>query len=113
MWTMKCFVWSILALLYPASSHPDRVEQYKPYEDKLDTRGIDFPMKISSISKFERQNPTISVNVFGIDESEENSDDQNIIFPLRITTYKEREYHVNLLFQSLQIIRASSKICLL
>ena len=87
----KCFVWSVLASLYPACLNANRLENYKPYEDKLNTKGIDIPMKISSINKFERQNPTISVNVFGIDEPEEDLDDQNIIFSLRINHHVQRK----------------------
>jgi len=52
--------------------------------------GIDCPVKITDIAKFERQNTNISVNVFGLDGTK--------IFPLRITTIKDAPHHVNLLY---------------
>ena len=43
------------------------------------------------MNKFEKQNPTISVNVLGYD------DENKIIYPLRISKMDKREHEVNLL----------------
>ena len=89
----KCFLWSVLAALHPVNrkDHPHRVQHYKCYEHQLNVSGIEFPMKVKDISKFERQNPTISINLFGYEEKE--------LFPVYITEHK-KEQHVNLLLIS-------------
>ena len=89
----KCFLWSVLAALHRVNwkDHPFRVQHYKCYEHELNVSGIEFPMKVKDISKFERQNPTISINLFGYEEKE--------LFPVYITEHK-KEQHVNLLLIS-------------
>ncbi|KAK3742158.1 hypothetical protein QZH41_020479, partial [Actinostola sp. cb2023] len=90
---LKCFLWSVLAAKHPIHwrDHPHRVNHYKPYESELNMVGIDYPVKIDQVKKFERENPTISVSVFGFEEQE--------LFPLYITKDK-KELHVNLLLYS-------------
>ena len=83
----KCFLWSILASIYPQRDNPSRVTKYLPYENTLNITGIEYPVKRQQISKFEQQNVDVSVNVF---EYEENK-----VFPTRIT--ERRRHHVNLL----------------
>ena len=89
----KCFLWSVLAALHPVNrkDQPHRVQHYKCYEQELNVSGIEFHMKVKDISKFERQNPTISINLFGYEEKE--------LFPVYITEHK-KEHHVNLLLIS-------------
>ncbi|KAK3718101.1 hypothetical protein QZH41_017198 [Actinostola sp. cb2023] len=89
----KCFLWSVLAAKHPIHwrDQPHRVNHYKPYESELNMAGIDYPVKIDQVKKFERQNPTTSVNVFGLEEQE--------LFPLYVTKDK-KELHVNLLLYS-------------
>ena len=89
----KCFLWSVLAALHPVhwKDQPHRVQHYKGYEQELNVSGIEFPMKVKNISKFEKQTPTISINLFGYEEKE--------LFPVYITERK-KEQHVNLLLIS-------------
>lgn len=84
----KCFLYSVLAKLYPAKNNPSRVNHYHAYLNKVNMRGIQYPVPLSQISKFENQND-ISVNVFGYEEKE--------IFPMRITKSKKKS-HVDLLY---------------
>ena len=51
---------------------------------------MSFPAKLRDINKFEKQNPNISVNVLGCD-------DENKIYPLRISEMNKRLHEVNLL----------------
>ncbi|KAK3731226.1 hypothetical protein QZH41_004694 [Actinostola sp. cb2023] len=89
----KCFLWSVLAAKHPVDrrDQPHRVNHYLPYESELNMTGMEYPVKVSQLKKFERQNPTISVNVLGYEQDE--------LFPLYIT--KEKQVgHVNLLLYS-------------
>ena len=86
----KCFIWSILAGLHEQKVNPNRVNLYKPYEKELKVDGIEFPMTVNQIPKFEKQN-TISINVIAYDERE--------LYPIYVTKFKF-ERHVNLLLIS-------------
>ena len=81
----KCFLWSVLAALHPQAYHPERVQCYLPYKDELNLDGIQLPMSLKQISKFEKQN-NISINVFGYEDD---------IFPLHISSFRFHQ-HVNL-----------------
>ena len=49
-----CFVWCILAYLYPVEDHKDRISKYDMYKHTLNIKGLEFPMKVKDIPKFER-----------------------------------------------------------
>jgi len=51
--------------------------------------GIEFPVSLKAITKIEKQNPEISINVLGYED--------RTIFPLRISNVEDRRYEVNLL----------------
>ena len=74
----KCFQWCILRYLYPLHKQATRINDLKKYEDELNFKGIDFPIKLKDITKFENQNPSIpGVNVFSVNENKK-------IYPLRL-----------------------------
>ena len=73
----KCFLWCILRYLYPRDRDEERIGDLKKYEFSLNTKGINFPMNVNSITKFEKLNPQLpGINVFSEDENK-------IIYPLR------------------------------
>lgn len=84
----KCFLYSVLAKLYPAKHNPSRLNNYLPHLNKVHMVGIQYPVRLTQITKFENQND-ISINVFGYEDKE--------IFPMRITTSKGKS-HVDLLY---------------
>ena len=93
-----CFMWSILAALHPADHNPQRVSHYEPFKDELNFLGIEFPMTIDQIPKFEKLNPEISVTVLGIEEADKK-DQASKLFPLRVPD-KQQEHHVVLIYWS-------------
>lgn len=87
----KCFMWSVLAKLHPIKGHACRVTKYYQFQHELNFTGISFPVKLTSIKRFEALNSTISVNVYAYDSEAEKK-----FVPVRLT--KEiKETHVNLL----------------
>ena len=79
----KCFTWSVLRALDPREEHAERIDKYlKQKEDSLNMTAIEYPVSLKAIDKFERQNPTISINVFGHEE---------YVYPLRVSKYEDRE----------------------
>lgn len=85
-----CFLWSIMAALFPAKSNADRVSSYPDFNDKLNLKNMSFPMTLSDIKCFEKNNPQISVNVYGLKKNK-------IVGPL-YKTQKRSSKHINLLF---------------
>lgn len=87
----KCFQWAILAGIHKFKN-ANRVQNYMPYKDSLNFRGISFPVAESDFHKFERQNH-ISINVFILNET---TDEKFDVAPIYITRNKQKK-HVNLL----------------
>ena len=74
----KCFLWCVLRYLHPREKHSTRINDLREYENDLNFKGIDFPVKVKDIQKFENQNPNLpGINVFSIN-------DNNKIYPLRL-----------------------------
>ena len=96
----ECFKWSVLAALHPAEHHTERITHYQPYKDELNFDGINFPLTIDQIPKFEKRNPGISVTVIGIDKPESKEKGvilPSVLFPLRVPD-QQLEKHVVLLY---------------
>ena len=74
----KCFLWSILRHLHPREKHSPRINDLKKYENDLNFKEINFPVKVKDITKFENQNPDLpGINIFSLN-------DNNKVYPLRI-----------------------------
>jgi len=65
-----CFQYSILASLHPVNRSTHLPSSYVKFMRELNMNGIDSPVTLSSIPKFEQQNPSISVNVLVHHEGE-------------------------------------------
>ena len=92
----KCFMWSILSALHPQEKDAQRASKYQQYQDTLNFTGMDFPVTIDAISKFEKTNPTISISVIGY---ELQKDGKVELFPVRLMQEK-KEHHITLLYWS-------------
>ena len=74
----KCFLWSVLRYLHPRKKHSTRINDLREYENDLNFKAIEFPVKVKDVQKFENQNPDLpGINVFSVN-------DNNKIYPLRI-----------------------------
>ena len=49
----KCFLWSVLCYLHPVQKNGSRINDLRKYENDLNFEGIDFPVKLKDIAKFE------------------------------------------------------------
>ena len=90
----KCFAWCVLARLHNVKQNAERVSKYQCYLNELNFDGIDFPVSIHQISRFESQN-NVSVNVYGWSEERK-------LFPIHVSdnspTFGEPDKrHVDLL----------------
>ncbi|XP_043269138.1 uncharacterized protein [Venturia canescens] len=83
-----CFGWAIVAALHPAANHSDRSSSYPHYSTILNLAGINFPMTLDQINKFESLN-NLSINIY--------SAPNDVVQPIRLSKQK-RERHINLLY---------------
>ena len=89
----KCFVWAVLSALHPQDRNSERVTKYVEYASELNVAGLEFPLTVNNVKKFESLNHTISINVFAYEE-------KSGVYPVYITSAKNRGHHVNLLLLS-------------
>ena len=95
----KCFMWSVLAKLYPVNKNANKVSSYREHVNKLDFTDIEFPVKVEDIDIFEENN-NLSVNVYTWDR--ELDDETGCgLQPLRISKYsptfeEPSESHIDL-----------------
>ena len=75
----------------------ERPSKYKAHLGKLNFTGIEFPVSLKDIDKFEKNNPEIEVNVFGYEKSVHilrinKTDPQNAIDLLFIINEGKQHY---------------------
>lgn len=93
----RCFGWAVTAGVITPKGPGNRTSSYPNCVEFLNFEGIDFPIKLRDISKFEAINPEISINVYGIDKICVNgSIKYEIVGPLYYTQSRKHA-HVNLL----------------
>ncbi|GFY21886.1 c2H2-type domain-containing protein [Trichonephila clavipes] len=73
----RCFMWSILAALYPNTSNPNKTSSYVPHLNKLNFDGISFPTPLNEVKKFSKMSDT-GINIYSFEEDLK-------IFPLLIS----------------------------
>lgn len=84
----KCFLWSILAKLYPVDpkDNPNRLHHYERFEHHFDVelRGIEFPVKLDKIKMFEKRSG-ISINVYSYEKKNQR------LYSVPSANYKRRK----------------------
>ena len=86
----KCFLWCVLSASNPKAGHPERLDkELKTKENTLNMEGIDYPVSLKDLNKFEKQNPSISITVFGYEGKS--------VYPLRNSANTGRDYDIILM----------------
>ena len=88
----RCFEYSVLAGLHVIKQHPERVSNYKKFENELNFKDISFSVMPSKIWKFEKQN-NVSVNQYILIKNQSNTFDVQLCH----LTSLEKSAHVKLL----------------
>ena len=74
----KCFLHCVSRALNPKTNNPERIDkELMEKENTLNMEGIEYPVSFKDISKFEKQNPEISITVLGFNEKDK-------VHPLRV-----------------------------
>jgi hypothetical protein len=58
-----CFAWAVLSALH-AGHNAQRMTNYRRYLNSIDLTGIKFPIPINQVGRFQKNNPTSSINVY-------------------------------------------------
>lgn len=97
----KCFAYAILSKLYPPLHHATRASAYTKHLDKLNFDGLQFPITLDQIKKFEKLNYNISINVYILEENFNGKDNSihYITAPIYLTK-SVKDNHVHLLMLS-------------
>ena len=62
----KCFLWCVLRALNLKDNHPERVDkELIGKENTFNMEGIEYPVSLKDLNKFEKQNTSISITVLG------------------------------------------------
>ncbi|GFU00864.1 c2H2-type domain-containing protein, partial [Nephila pilipes] len=85
----QCFMWSVLAALYPSANHPNKTSSYVTHLNKLNFDGISFPTPLNEVKKFSKMNGK-GINIYSFEEDLK-------IFPLLISDIV-CEKHIDLLY---------------
>ena len=94
-----CFLWCILAYLYPVEDNKNITSSYSKHFDKFNLEGLVFPMKVKDIPKFENLNRLSTggqqccINVFELTG--------NVLTPIHINTNYDQPQIDLLLYQNL------------
>ena len=61
----ECFKWVVITALHHEEIKKDHqcISRLRPYENQYNWKGLEFPVSIKKIDKFEKNNPDIAVNV--------------------------------------------------
>jgi len=96
------FQWAVTRAVHPVDHNAERItKELREQAETLNWEGINFPMPLKYITKFEKQNHGISVNVFGYQTFEkEIKVFEGYVYPLRISAQPEGTNHVDLLLIS-------------
>ena len=87
----KCFMWSVLRALNPKDKNAERIDNdLKNKVDTLNMEGIQYPVSLRGIDRFEHLNPEISITVLGYNEEEK-------VYPLKVSKYTGCEHDIVLL----------------
>ena len=62
----ECFKWSVITAEKVGMKDPQRVSNFRKFTDNYDRSGLEFPVSIKDIGKFENRN-NISVNVLAVE----------------------------------------------
>ena len=86
----KCFLWCVLRALNPKGDHQERLDkEFMGKENTLNMEEIDYPVSLKDLNKFEKQNPNITITVFGYERKS--------VYPFRNSANTDRDYNIILM----------------
>ncbi|GBM31059.1 hypothetical protein AVEN_46492-1 [Araneus ventricosus] len=81
----QCFLFAVLATLFPQKTNANRVSKYTPFLNSINYSMLNFPVTLSNVKSFEKANH-LKINIFGFAD--------NLVYPLFIGKPNHREVHL-------------------
>lgn len=88
-----CFLWSIVAALYPVKNNSTIISFYPDFRKILKYEGIDFPIALTDVPKFEKMN-NLRIHIYDVDNIGSNKKE---IVPLHINDQFSEKSTIQLL----------------
>ena len=89
----ECFKWAVTSAVYPPKTHPQRLTKLmRENSERFNWSGIEFPMSLKDIDRFEKQNP-FSINVLGYESGKG-------VYILRVGEHSSERTLINLILIS-------------
>ena len=86
----RCFLWCVLGALNPRDRNSERVDtKLRAKENTLNMNGIEYPVSLKDLDKFEKQNPTLSITVLGYERKK--------VYPLPVSDCTDRDHNIILM----------------
>ena len=86
----RCFLWRVLRALNPKERNSERLDtKLREKENTLNMKGIEYPVSLKDLNKFEKQNRTISITVLGYERKS--------VYPLRNSDCTDMDHNVILM----------------
>ena len=82
----RCFLWCVRRALNPKESNLKSGYRVEGKENTLNMKGIEYPVSLKDLNKFEKQNPSISITVLGHKEKD--------VYPLRNSDCVDRDNNI-------------------
>ena len=100
----KCFLWSVLRYLHPVQKNAPRINDLREYD--LNFKGINLPVKLKDITKFENQNPSLpGINVFSVNDNNKiytlKNNEKDLIKSIDLFLFSKGEKQHNSLIKKL------------
>jgi len=89
----QCFKWAILAK-HVTGSTKQRIENYTTHEEKYNFSDLTFPTKLHQVNIFEKNNPNVTVNVYGLEKHFQPPQKfpKYEVFPLKVVDEEKSDY---------------------
>ncbi|KAE9523164.1 hypothetical protein AGLY_016397 [Aphis glycines] len=93
----QCFKWAILAK-HVTGSKKQCIENYTTHEEKYNFSDLTFPTKLHQVNIFEKNNPNVTVNVYGLEKHFQPPQKfpKYEVFPQKVVD-EEKKQHFDLL----------------
>lgn len=95
----KCFLYCVLAELYPAKRRKRDYKQYQKHERKINTTSLKYPVKTNEISGFEKDN-NLSINIYILRTKDKKKKKECFPTCIRISENDNADKHINLLLHN-------------
>ena len=84
-----CFIDSINSIIHPALKNADQPKRYRSLRTIWNMGKLRFPLSVSDVSKFEKLNPILCINLYGVD-LHARANGKPLFFPYKLSPNRDK-----------------------